>query len=419
MFVSFSCYHPLLPPVCYSYKMSHLFLSVKKLGKPNLIILGAGPVGLCAAHLLSKTCDVKLIDFAIPHEKPTEFGTQVVSLIKPSLNMLNSIIDLNSVLMQPYSRVKCRVDSSEFAFPVEACILDVASLKYELYRKLPQNVKFIQGKIERIDCTADSVTVICNSDSHHSEMALNTLGKYNVFTSNVKRFDYHEVGIVASLKFTDKNSLGFQRFLPTGPIALLPTGSESASLVWTLPRNAGEDVIEYANNLEKRTNLINLALQNPEYDVDFKLSNLNEDLEVCSTDYIPNVKSVSSFKSFPLGFHHLSECGKERILAIGDAAHSIHPLAGMGLNLGLGDVKSLVSIFENMKTKVDAEKVIENFEKQSHLRSSSMIWACDFMHDIFATRGSFVSFARAVSIKVFSSQSFWSNFMSAKVNKLF
>ena len=392
--------------------------SLLTIQKPKLLILGAGPVGLVAAHVMSKTCNVKLIDFSIPKQKPEHFGNQVVSLIKPSLDLLGSIIDLDKILMQPYSKVKCKVEESEFGFPMEASIVDVISLRYELYSSLPKNVQFIQGSIDKIDNTDESISVYCNNEQHVAEMALNTLGKYNVFVNTVERFDYYEMGIVSTLKLSKSNSSAFQRFLPTGPIALLPTGSDSAAIVWTLPRNIAENVLEFAKDDRSRTDLINLAFQNPEHDISFKISNLEEQVDIADPTYFPSIAQSSPLKSFPLGFHHLSEYGRDRLLAIGDAAHSIHPLAGMGLNLGLGDVKTLYGIVKK-SSRFDPEQISIEFEKKSHFRNSSMIWACDIIHDLFETRSTFFAGARNLSTRFFRSQTFWSSVLSARVNKLF
>lgn len=71
-------------------------------------------------------------------------------------------------------------------------------------------------------------------------------------------------------------------------------------------------------------------------------------LKVNENTFPPRVVSVeeSSRAAFPLKMNHVDEYIAERIALVGDAAHTVHPLAGQGLNLGLADVKMLCSVIE-------------------------------------------------------------------------
>eukprot|EP00834_Sanchytrium_tribonematis_P000317 NODE_6_length_70510_cov_1.054395.p22 type:complete len:396 gc:universal NODE_6_length_70510_cov_1.054395:12710-11523(-) len=386
--------------------------------KPTLMILGAGPVGLVASHLLSEHFKIKIFDTAIPIEKPKHFSSQVVSLVAPSLKLLSKQIDTKSLLMQPYYKVKCSVNEREFGFAMEACIVDVPSLKHELFQNLPKSVEFIQGSVDGIKNEETNIQIHCNSEWHSGSLALNTMGKYNAFLNNIERFDYLEMGIVAKLKLNSVNKCAFQRFLPSGPIAMLPTGLDTASLVWTLPREFAEEVLKYSKDPQLRKDLVSIAFQNEEVDLDYKFYNMDKQVAIDS-DIFPTIESVAEFRSFPLGFHHLSNYGRDRLITVGDAAHSLHPLAGMGLNIGLADVFTLNDVLKNNLTLVNSDKILQLYEKKAHSRNSSVIWACDIIHDLFSTRNSILSAARNLSLRLFQTESFWSNLLSTKVNKLY
>ena len=101
--------------------------------------------------------------------------------------------------------------------------------------------------------------------------------------------------------------------------------------------------------------LLNAALHNQYKDIQFLLSSVqNDDSTVdiaaeagrssVSHDVVPWVSSVTenSLAPFPLRMRHAKQYTSNRVVLIGDAGHSIHPLAGQGLNLGLLDADALV-----------------------------------------------------------------------------
>ncbi len=384
--------------------------------KPNLLILGAGPVGLTASHLMSSHYDITLIDQVVPIEKPKEFSSQVVSLIKPSLEMLSKVIDLNEVLMRPYYKVRCLVDDVPFGFPIEASIVDVSSLKYELYTRLPSNVTVVQGKLEQVLNLKDKVDITCNKEVYTAGLALNTLGKYNKYSSTIEKYDYEEMGVVAHLTLENENKIAYQRFLPTGPIAILPTSNNTASMVWTLPKKLAQSVLSMKDE-KLKLNIINCALSNPEEYIEYMLNNIEESIAPIPSIHFPTIRSTTSFKSFPLSFHHLRDYHSNSLVSIGDSAHSIHPLAGMGLNLGLGDVASFKRTVDNL-SNMDPTALLKAFEKDSHSRNTSMIIGCDFLHDIFTYRNSILSASRNIGLQFFQPSTIWSSFLNSRINKL-
>ncbi|XP_059157238.1 ubiquinone biosynthesis monooxygenase COQ6, mitochondrial-like [Physella acuta] len=167
----------------------------------------------------------------------------------------------------------------------------------------------------------------------------------------VKR-DYDQSAVVATLMLGDtiSNDTAWQRFLPTGPIALLPMSNTLSSLVWTtthenakhllqIPSDSFVDAINDALWHEREKN----ALTGQVLGV-FK--NLLQNV-LPGTDSArqlpPTVIDVQegSRAAFPLSLIHSSQYVRPRVALIGDAGHRLHPLAGQGVNLGFGDVENL------------------------------------------------------------------------------
>ncbi len=111
-----------------------------------------------------------------------------------------------------------------------------------------------------------------------------------------------------------------QRFLPSGPVALLPLADGSVSLVWS-------------TGVEEAAELV--ALTDAQFD---------ERVTHASGSVLGRLTSVGPRQSFPLARGHAATYGTTRLALVGDAAHTVHPLAGQGANLGFVDAAVLVDV---------------------------------------------------------------------------
>ncbi|WP_448129616.1 UbiH/UbiF family hydroxylase [Stenotrophomonas rhizophila] len=134
----------------------------------------------------------------------------------------------------------------------------------------------------------------------------------------VTRQDYGQRGVVAYVD-TEKNNedTAWQRFLVTGPLAVLPISAQRSSIVWTLPDADAERV---------------LALDDAAF---------GRELTNAFAGRLGAMTLASRRAAFPLRRQLATGYVAGRVLALGDAAHVVHPLAGQGVNLGLRDVAAL------------------------------------------------------------------------------
>lgn len=138
-----------------------------------------------------------------------------------------------------------------------------------------------------------------------------------------REWDYHHHAIVATVQVTKPHhQTARQRFLPQGPLAFLPLNSGTGeqhlcSIVWSATP-------QYAKNL--------MELSDDEFAVALAQAFEYE---------LGDVQKLSRRTCFPLRQRHATDYVKPGIALIADAAHTIHPLAGQGINLGLMDVKVL------------------------------------------------------------------------------
>ena len=145
---------------------------------------------------------------------------------------------------------------------------------------------------------------------------------------DVDAHDYGQRGVVAFIETADPHrETAWQRFLPTGPLALLPFTQGRSSIVWTLPEAEAARV---------------LALD----DAAFAVA-----LTDASAARLGRAVPVSERAAFPLRRQLVRQQVAGRVLVLGDAAHVVHPLAGQGVNLGLRDVAALRAEVESAQAR--------------------------------------------------------------------
>lgn len=162
------------------------------------------------------------------------------------------------------------------------------------------------------------------------------------------------MGVVATVELNADeaagNTVAWQRFLPTGPVAMLPLTDTLSSLVWStsvehakeLLRMEPEAFIDALNDAYLKSYKSNAFVANVMRTVEGVLV-LNKNKMQQLPQKVVKLQDKSR-AAFPLGFGHASSyvCGGAAL--IGDAAHRVHPLAGQGVNLGFGDVLELTEV---------------------------------------------------------------------------
>lgn len=134
---------------------------------------------------------------------------------------------------------------------------------------------------------------------------------------------YGQSGLVAQIQPERMpTQLAWQRFLPTGPLALLPLSDATVSIVWTLPSATAEALTQVG----------------PEQ--------FEAQLQRASGGQFGRLRLLGDRKAFPLRLQIAKRFVDQRAILIGDAAHVVHPLAGQGVNLGFDDVSGLLRSVE-------------------------------------------------------------------------
>lgn len=162
-------------------------------------------------------------------------------------------------------------------------------------------------------------------------------------------WNYSQNAIICTVEHTIENYTAWQRFLPNGPIALLPIGDKFSNIVWTMdPKEASDRKLMSEDDFIKA---VNDALDygygpHPETTSSRDgLSWLTGDVTISAKEKFetpPKVVKLSSERMmFPLSLRHAKDYVSKRVALVGDSAHTVHPLAGQGVNLGFADACAL------------------------------------------------------------------------------
>ncbi|KAF8967656.1 COQ6 monooxygenase [Flammula alnicola] len=267
---------------------------------------------------------------------------------------------------------------------------------------------------------------------------------------------YNTQAIVATMvhaprgAYEGPNTTAYQRFLPTGPIAFLPLSSTVSSLVWSTKPPLAAALL--ACNLDVLVSMINAAFRLPNVSMKYlhkrildahvsgssiSPAEIREEIHwreqahaigqnsayasalINSTSLgIPPEDSESvpplvteiqpaSAASFPLRFNHaesyLGEGPGARTVLVGDAAHSVHPLGGQGLNLGLADVECLAKCIRNSLLTggdIGSYTALLPYTQERYLANNTLMSACDKLHKLYSIDSQPVVWARSVGVEV-------------------
>lgn len=194
--------------------------------------------------------------------------------------------------------------------------------------------------------------------------------------------DYEQQGVVATLETAEPHQdVARQVFTAAGPLALLPLAEPNKiSIVWSVPPQRAAEL---------------KALSNESFE---------QQLGVTSDMVLGPVSLVSERHSFPLRMQYAEQWVKGRFALAGDAAHTIHPLAGQGANLGLGDAWYLAEQLNSLGTlqgQWNAEhlqRTLRHYERARKTAAVRHIAAMEGFHQLFLAQNPFIKAVRGLGM---------------------
>ncbi len=373
----------------------------------DVLVIGGGVVGLATAGLLadaSRQLKVIVVDANTkPPREDTRLGLRVSAIANGSIEILERLgawdrIESERRCAYEHMRVwdsadaadsasALRFDADDFGLPYLGYIVENTAIQRALLHRLNVlgvNVRY-GASVESIDREEPQVVVrLSDGETITTDLLVGADGSSSRVRDcvgiDVSRIQYQQSAIVTHLRPEhDHEATAWQRFLPTGPIALLPLSDGRVSTVWSTnePDNA-------------------LAADD---------ETLGRLLTEASDAVLGELTVDGPRGSFPLNAHHARNYVTENIVLVGDAAHAVHPLAGQGANLGLQDAAVLaLTVGDAVSGGVHPgeRRVLRRYERARKGENATMMHALTALNRLFASNLPFSSELRRTGMQLFN-----------------
>lgn len=317
----------------------------------DVAIIGAGIAGLALANALDNSgLKVVVLEAGQFPQRPetlediTNYDMRVSALSLGSIQFLQDLgawYTVESLRSQAFDHMyvwdgegtgKIEFAASEVSAPALGHIVENRILVYSLLDNLSMssNVKLMDNaKISNIQAiTERDGTKHTIQLAEHCLIANLVVGADGAqsfvrkhYDFKTREWDYGHNAIVCTVK-TEKphDNTAWQRFMQTGPVALLPLSSGSqqyCSVVWSAETKKAAEIMQLDD------------------------AQFCQQLSQATESVLGTIEQTSARFTIPLRQRHAVDYVQQGVALIADAAHTIHPLAGLGINMGLEDVRVL------------------------------------------------------------------------------
>lgn len=369
----------------------------------DIVIIGAGIVGATLAALLAKTnSKIAVVESTQTNafDLESDFELRVSAISRASQRALESAGAWQKILSKrahPYQAMQVwdqggsgeiRFDAGDVGEPDIGCIVENTVIQRSLVEVLEDCTAiqlFCPSKIVSLSQHGDSQLVTLDTGEQlKSPLVVGADGPRSPVRElaglSVHREDYGQKGLVAVVK-TERfhQDTAWQRFLSGGPLAFLPLNRGYSSIVWSLPADSADRM---------------LMLD----DAVFKLQ-LAEAFE----HKLGAITELGPRAAFPLVGSHAERYVAQGIALLGDAAHTIHPLAGQGVNLGIKDAVALADILSPLSTREwGSFKRLRQYERARKGDNLVTLKAMEGFKLLFGHHSSIVKQARNTGLNIFN-----------------
>lgn len=312
----------------------------------DVAIVGGGLIGASLACALKPTgLDVAMIE-AVPFRSDSQpsYDERLFTLAPASKRILDGIgvwraIESHGVTPIEHIHIsdrghwgKTRLAATEFGVPALGYTAPARVIGLSLIQRIADTgaaTLYCPARVVDIETDEQGVSVSVDGQGSAIELGARLLvladggtpETRDMLGIEIEARDYGQTAVLCTV--TPESPLAntaFERFTSTGPLAVLPTTGSRCAVVWTVRTEEVEQILGYSDR------------------------EFIERLQSRFGDWLGRLTAPGRRRSYPLKLVQVRDPVRRRALVVGNAAHTIHPVAGQGFNLGLRDVAALAEV---------------------------------------------------------------------------
>ncbi|WP_174847792.1 2-octaprenyl-6-methoxyphenyl hydroxylase [Yersinia artesiana] len=353
----------------------------------SVIIVGGGMAGATLALAISSLTHGKMPVALVEAQRPDSrqhpgFDARAIALAHGTCQQLASI-GLWSALADCATAIEhvhvsdsghsgfVNLRARDYRVPALGQVIelhDAGKRLFALLQKAPGVTLHCPAKMVDVVRTAESATVtLDNGQQLHAKLLVAADGSHSALAQacNIQwqQQDYQQVAVIANVTTSElPNGRAFERFTRNGPLALLPMSQGRSSLVWC---HAKEDRAQVDSWDDARF----LA-----------------ELQRAFGWRLGRMLHAGKRHSYPLQLLTATRHVSHRLALVGNAAQTLHPIAGQGFNLGLRDVMSLAETIARAGNDPGDYKVLSQYQQRREPDQQATIGITDGLIRLFANR---------------------------------
>ena len=362
--------------------------------KFDIVIVGAGLVGLTAALACAKKgAKVCILDQKLPNIKGDMRASAISAssfVLLKNLHVIDSIVGNIQAIDKIFisdSRVgrKNKLNLKFQNLNHKGYMIDNSILKNELLKLIKKSHGItLKAPVKILKTFTNSNKVKINLDNNRrieASLLVAADGKNSSYRKSadisVRFTHYKQSAIVTTIDHEfAHNGSAHQFFFPGGPLALLPLTKNRSSIVWSDSSLASGAAMSLND------------------------SDFIDELSYRINGLLGKIKLLGPRQIFPLNLQMANRYTAKRLVLVGDAAHSIHPIAGQGLNLGLRDAAALAdNVALSIRKGIDlGSEVIQEYEKWRSFDNNKLGITTDILNRLFSNKNSSLRIVRRLGL---------------------